>query len=291
VLVGALVCTASTRANAQAPDDRQVAHEEYERGSAAFEAHDYLRAATLFLAAYRHVKHHDPLWNAARAFELAGERVRAANLYTRYLEEAPPDAKDRDRATTSRKELAAMLGRIDVQAPDVTDVRIDSEPLDLASTFVNPGQHVVRGRAGSRDIRIVRAVEAGEVASVFLDAHPPRPSPSRTGETAASAPSRGARVLPPAVAYVGSGLVLVGAGLVTWSGIDTLHAKKEYEAGRMSFDQGRAREMRTNTLFWATAGLTALTAVTAIWFVDFRGGRATTRVGAGPGTLRLECAF
>ncbi len=271
--------------------DRARAHEAYEQGKAAFEARDYLRAAKLFLDAYRLAPRHDPLWNAARALDLGGEPARAANLYSRYLDEAPPEAKDRDRATAARKELAARLGRLEVQARGVTDVRLDGAPLEGTSVYVAPGEHVVVGRAGEAEVRARPTVAAGEAAGVVLE--PPAAAPPQVAATVP--PPRGARVLPRGVVWIGAGVTAVLAGVTVASGVDTLAAKRRYDAAPSGglLDDGRAKETRTNALFWSSLAAGALTGVAAIWLVDWSAGASPARVRArlGPTAATLEGTF
>jgi hypothetical protein len=279
--------TIARTAGAEPTDDsRKVAHEAYEQGKAAFLAHDYLRAGKLFLEAYARVPHHDPLWNAARAFELGGDRARAANLYARYLDEAPPAARDRDRATAAKKDLAAELGRIDILARGVTDVRIDGDPAPGASVYVEPGEHALLARAGNAEVRAVRVVGAGAALSVVLE---PAPPPAAPAPTPSPPPQRGTRVLPPALVYVGAGVTAVGLGATIASGVDTLNAKRHYDAAPSSdlLDSGRSKETRTNVLFWTTIGLAAITGACAIWLVEWRAGDARVRASIGG----LEGAF
>jgi tetratricopeptide (TPR) repeat protein len=308
LLVGGL---ASTEATAQVPpgppappvaDPRQVAHEAYEAGKAAFEARDYLRAADLFLKAYHHAPHYDPLWNAARSLELAGERARAANLYSRYLDEAPPDARDRDRATAARRELAAALGRLDIQtAPGMTDVMVDFQPVDRTSLYVDPGDHIVHARWGQAGVDQVQTVAAGETASVVL-AVPQPIGDARTGlpgqvlkRLPPAESERGARVLPPVVVIVGAGLAAVGAGFTIGSAVDTLSAKRQYESAPSNslLQDGQSKQNLTNALFWTTVGVGVVTGVLAVAFVDWhpRRTRRSVGLGVGVGSLELRGAF
>jgi hypothetical protein len=270
-------------------EERRAAHVAYEEGKSAFEAHDYARAARLFLEAYAHAPHHDSLWNAGRSYELAGEAVRAANLYARYLDEAPPGARDRDRATASRKELATRLGRVEIHARGVEDSRIDGEPVQGGSAYVEPGQHVVTGRANGREVRRPFTVGPGEVASVVLE---PAPELAAQAPAPAGAAPRGIRIFPPAVAYGGAALTLVASAATIASGVDTLNAKQRYESSASTelLDSGRSKETRTNVLFWTTVGLGVLTGVAAIWLVDWQPTPAV-RAAVLPGAARVEAVF
>jgi hypothetical protein len=268
-------------------DERRAAHDAYEKGKAAFEAQDYLRAGKLFLEAYERAPHHDPLWNAARAFELGGESARAANLYSRYLDEAPPDARDRDRATAARTALAGKLGRIDLQLRGVTDAAIDGVTTTATSTFVDPGTHLLSARAGTANVRIVQSVLAGAAVSVVLEPPPP--------EIAVSPPpaSKGTRVLSPWVVG-GELLITAGFGAISiWSGVDTVTTKHDYNATPNAdlYAAGQSKESRTNALFWTTAGLGVVTAATAIFFVDWRGSHESVRAQVGAGSAQISGTF
>jgi hypothetical protein len=279
--------------SAPTDEDRRMAHEEYERGKVAFEAKDYLQAARLFLSAYARAPHHDPLWNAARAFELAGEKVRAANLYTLYLELAPSDARDRARATETRKELAASLGRLDIQGR-AEKITVDDQPASLSSVYVDPGQHIVRGRVDGQPVETLATVAAGATLSVALQGPPGHApailpvAPPNGGETQGTVPSDGSALasssvtsrdapaqrskpLPPVVFYVGAGLTAVATGLTIASGVDTLNAKSAFTMTPTNplLDDGQSKESRTNALFWTTLGLGVTSAALAIFLVDW----------------------
>src|SRR5688572_23227629 len=91
---------------------RKQAAQRFAEGETAFRGEDYRRAAEAFEAAYLLVPHYDVLWNAARAWERAGEATRAANRYSKYLHDAPPDAHDRGRANVALAQLGKKLGRL-----------------------------------------------------------------------------------------------------------------------------------------------------------------------------------
>jgi tetratricopeptide (TPR) repeat protein len=281
---------------APSADERQVAHEAYGQGKAAFEAGDYLRAARLFLDAYRHAPHHDALWNAARAYELAGEKARAANLYSQYLATAPADARDRDRATAARKELSVSLGRLDIHGY-ATDIRVDDVPVDGASVYVEPGQHLIRGRAGNGSVERVESVQAGAVASVVLEGTAPAPPSPRVAPVplprpvAPVEPSR--KPLSRYFFYGGLALTAVAGGLTIGSGIDALNAESTFQnvPTNANHAEGEYKESRTNVLFWITAGLAVATTGVALFLVDWRRARPTASMGLNPGSSWVGGSF
>jgi hypothetical protein len=273
-------------------DNRRVAHERYDQGKAAFAAGDYLLAARLFLETYHLAPHHDPLWNAARAYELAGERVRAANLYTLYLEVAPGDARDRDRATALRKDLASVLGRIDVLG-NAAGTTVDGEPAALSTVYVAPGDHLVRGSVSGREVERTVTLAAGATLSVALALPPELPAlvvpPVDAPPRADSA--RHGRPLPTTVFYVGAGLTAIGVGLTIASGVDTLNAKAAYDhapSGSLLSD-GTSKQDRTNVLFWTMLGVGVATGALGIFFVDWHAARV--QAALGPGSLRVGASF
>ncbi|WP_437812911.1 hypothetical protein [Sorangium sp. So ce1078] len=271
------------------PDGARAAARAFDEGERAFRAGDFARAAAAFEAAYRAAPHASSLWNAARSWHRAGEAVRAANLYARYLREAPPDAPDRDAAGAALGQIAPRLGRIEVYAPGARDVRVDDAPVEGASVYVNPGSHVVAGEVDAQVLRRTEVIGAGEVRSVALVAAAPRelppappaplPPPPAAGAPAARtatprtslAPPPARRPLPPAGVIAGAAVTAIGAGLTVASGLDTLAARDAFDAAptEENLVAGRGKQRRTNVLLGATLGLGALTGAAALWLVDW----------------------
>lgn len=277
-------------------EDRKAARQAFIDGQSSFKKGDYRHAAESFEAAYKRAPHPDALWNAARSWFRAGEKTRAANLYARYLQDAPPLARDRNSATDALRKLAPELGRLEIHASDVTDVRVDNEPIEGTSLYVTPGTHLIQGRHDDRVVSQSQDVTAGATVSVALVAPPPeRPSPTPPPPPPslppAPAPSRG---LSPLVVLVGGGLTAGAGAVLIWSGVDTVNQKKLFDAAptQGKLDAGRSKQTRTNVLIGVTAGLATLTAATAIFLVDWhRGDNTKVEVGLGPGTLTVRRTF
>ena len=258
------------------PADVRGASRSFNEGERAFRAGDYTRAGDAFERAYALAPHADALWNAARAWHRADEKTRAANLYARYLKEAPPGAPDRNSATAALVQLSARLGRLEVLAAGTSGITIDERAVegehdDRARTwtvFVTPGRHVVRGRRGETAVEETVAVGAGEVVSVAFDrpaseAPAPSPSPSPPPSPAPPPPPAERRAgVSPAVVWIGAGVTLAVAGITTWSGLDTLAERDAFLASpsQEELDRGRDKQLRTNVLLGATGALAALTA-------------------------------
>lgn len=291
------------------PDDRRQAAQDFAEGDRAFKTGDYRGAAEAYERAYRRVPHHSALWNAARAWHRAGELTRAANLYARYLREAPPNSRDRDSAQRSLNEISSRLARLEIHATDVGDVRVDGQPLEGTVIYVTPGAHVVEGH--SSDEHVVRQeqnVRAGDTVSVALVppntptvAAPTQPPSSVTPPPKPNPATEGWAGLPKWTIYGGAGLTAVLAGLTVASGIDTNSQKTTFtnDPTQSNLDSGLDKEHRTNILLGITGGVAALTAVAAIFFVDWEGAPDAERhepppqvmFGVGPGSMMLRGEF
>lgn len=278
LLLALAVVAASTVARA----DGRAAAAAFADGERAFTAGDFLRAGASFEAAYREEPHWSPLWNAARSYHRARDLIRAANLYAKYLREAPADAKDRDQATSALAELAPTLARLEVHAA-LRDVKVDGAPLEGNLVWVAPGEHVVEGTSARGGVRKVAVAREGQVTSVSLVDEPAPPPPMTV---AAPAPSR-SRGLPVVVPLVVGGLAVAAGGVTVWSGIDTLAQRRAFDDARTqdNLDEGKSRQLRTNVLLAVTGGLAVATGVTLL-FVDFGGG-SRTAVALGPGSVAV----
>jgi hypothetical protein len=270
-----------------APDADRTAARHFADGQKAFTAGDYAHAGGEFEAAYRDKPHHAPLWNAARSWQRAGEDVRAANLYARYLREAPPDAPDRDQATAALRTLTARMGRIEPHAAGVEKLRLDGKAVEAPVVYVAAGEHIAEADDKGRLVRKVVRVTAGELVSVTLAPEPksapvvvvgPPPPPP-----IAPAPAR--KPLSPVVPLIGGVLTAVAGGLAIASGLDTRSKRDDFLDDRTQprLDDAFASQTRTNVMIGTTAGLGVITGVIAIFFTDWSGGstsEGSTMAGA-----------
>src|SRR5262249_13544235 len=101
-------CPAAPQPHQATPsaEDRKAARDRFAEGERAFKAGDFARAGEAFDDAYRLAPHPSAAWNAARAWQKAGEKARAANLYARYLREAPANDPDRSQSAAALVELS-----------------------------------------------------------------------------------------------------------------------------------------------------------------------------------------
>jgi len=282
---------------------RAEAAARFEEGTKAFEAGDFRRAAEAFEAANRTAPNSDTLWNAARAWQRAGEAARAATLYSRYLRDAPPAAADRAGATAQLAALSPKLARIEVHGDDMTDLAVDDVPCEDRVSYVNRGAHVVTATVRGARQRKDQQVEAGDVVSVVFEApatspgavpSPPLLPTARTplprGPERASSPHKG---WSPWVFASGAALPGVAVGFTIASGVDTDNALTTFKTQGTSEDlsSGQAKQLRTNILLGASLGIGAMTAVAGIWLTDWHVGGQRIQVGVEPARGEVRWTF
>ncbi len=274
LLVVVFALSASRVALAAPPaDSDRTAARHFTDGQKAFAAGDYPHAADEFEAAYRDKPHHAPLWNAARSWQRAGDEIRAANLYARYLREAPADAPDRDQANAALRALTVRLGRIEPHAAGVEKLRLDGKNVDAPVVYVAPGEHVADGDDKGSRVRKVVTVRAGEQVSVTIT---PDVKPSPALGPAVSpplGPPASQKPLAPFVPVVGGVLTLVASGLTIASGFDTVSKRDAFlddkTQGRL--DDAFSSQTRTNVLLGTSIALGVVTGVIALFFTEWSG--------------------
>jgi hypothetical protein len=263
-------------------EGRQTAQKDFAEGMRAYKAGDFTHAAESFEAAYKHKPHFSALWNAARARQKAGDLVHAANLYARYLHEAPPSSRDRDTAQASLKQIEPRLGQLEIHAPGFDAVTVDQEPAFGGNVYVNPGDHIVEAVKADAHVRESRSVEAGQVVSVALVVPPPS-TPVVTKPTETTSEER--HGWSPAVAYAMGGVTLAVTAVAIVSGVDTLRQRSSFDKDptQDNLESGRSKQLRTNILFGVSGALAVGTGVVAAWLVDWHGSGGSNRIRAGVG--------
>jgi hypothetical protein len=167
---------------------------------------------------------------------------------------------------------------------------------------VGAGQHTVEAKWPDRPI-VTKRIETvvGAAQEVSFEAPPPSekpaapaaqpPPPAASAAPPAKSTSATLDVPPkasgggwsPAVFWVGTGLTVVAGGLLTWSGLDTLKARDEFEDDptQKGYDDGVKLERRTNILAGATAVLGVTTIAIGLFATDWGGGEASAQLGPG----------
>lgn len=257
-----------------------AAAEAYDRGSAFYLNGDYARAARWFETAYRLAPAAPALIQALRAQMRTGHAIRAANLALRLrgLHGDDPDA--RALAGEVIAENGSDFVELEVVGCDDCQLEIEGRVWSYRAAYLSPStdhdvlvirgesrqRHVVRGQPGQR-------IELG----------PPREGASDSREPASPPPARpGSDGLSPWIFGVSLGLTVASVAILIWSGVDTLAGVDAFNAMPTpeAFEEGQAKELRTNVLVGITAGLAVLTVLFAV-LADWDGDPPTTSTTAG----------
>ncbi len=304
----------TVRAEAQGTRERQAAAEAFDRGTTAYLAEDFGTAARWFEMANNLAPAAPALLQAIRAYQRAGNDLRAATLALRLVERFPDAGTSVDQAQQALDEVRGRFFLVEVACDEECAVELDGTLQAHPSFFLQPDQthrvgasfangnvyEEVSGAAGEqRTVRLAAPVErAGQSSTQAEPTSEDLPQMesawTRRAPPEAGAPDRGAPEraafdrgvsdesdggIHPAGFLTTLALTLGAAGALVWSGMDTLSARDAYEAvaaqerrdGALTFpeartllDEGRTKELRTNVLIGATAGLAVLTVVLAI---------------------------
>lgn len=230
---------------ASALGENAAARKAFESGAQAYREGRYQDAVQFFLQAYEEDRKPALIYNAAQAYEKAGDTPNALRSYRRFLRLAP-DADDRPTVELRVKNLEARLREQGVQqvsvfsTPEGASVELDGKPAGKTpwSAEISPGRHVIVLRyeglpdvtkefmlAADRSLELDVALGKGS-ATPARAAEPPAPSapPARGPEPAGDQASR--RVGPVTWAAFGVGVVGLGAGL----GFELMRASADQDA-------------------------------------------------------------
>lgn len=148
-LLAISLLAAPALAHAQSAEDRAAAHTEFERGVAAYTAHDFQTALDAFQEAYRLAPHASVRLNIANCYAELGRPVEALFHFEHYLTEATGlTAAQRRDVQASIDRLEASVGTITLAVtPDGAAITIDGSDTRRAPVTdpvrVVAGDHIV----------------------------------------------------------------------------------------------------------------------------------------------------
>jgi len=289
VLLVSLALPAMTAA--QDAQQRQAAANAFDRGTSAYLQEDFATAARWFEMANDLAPAAGALMQAVIAHRRAGNELRAATLALRLIARFPDQPDMVGRAQAVVDDLGPQFFRVDVDCNAECAVEVDGTLSSHDSFYLTPGEeHTIGATFDTGSEQTAVQGEAGEVralpfeapeGAVRLEDPEDEGGDATEGRNPLAGPIEDERDAPPdesgglSPAYFITALVLTaGAGAtLAWSGVDTLNARDEYEATAMAgnfeearrmLDDGESKELRTNILIGATAGLAAVTLVFAI---------------------------
>lgn len=279
------------------PETLRNAADEFEAGRRAYKARDYETAAVHFENADRFVPNADTLKSAIRARKEAKQPDRAATLAALALARYSKHKSLRSYAESIVSAHEKELHKIEVRCEPACSIAVDSritpyEQVTNAVIYVEPGDHsVVAGWSGNRTQASEVDAMAGSTSLIEMTAPPEPPaaavaeadSEKENAETAqvATTPGRAESrpgVLPREVFWAGAGLTAVLGGVTVWSGLDT-QANPGPDKVRTdcaglgsscaTYQDGLAKQRRTNVLLVATGAVGVATAVIGLFATDW----------------------
>ncbi|HEU4578852.1 MAG TPA: hypothetical protein VFS67_11395 [Polyangiaceae bacterium] len=272
LLASVLIQTAAAPARADEShpaNSTELAKQRFQEATEAYQEGRYSAAASLFEAADRLMPHASTRYNAATAWEQAGEDARAATGYEAAL---GMESLDPARRKTAQERLAGLeqrLGRVHVREPLgalVTVDHVQREPVPL-TFYLRPGSYEIQAEYRGTESRTSTQIKAGEDREIRLDL-PASVEPAQPLEPAqVTLPPNP----PPPVddwssqktwGWVGIGAGVALSGAAIFFGVKALNAKDRYSASKNTDAGARqdAADLRlTTNLLWGGAALAGST--------------------------------
>jgi hypothetical protein len=252
----------------------------------AYERREFAVAARGFEAVNRLAPHAALLFNAALAWEQAGDPARAADHYDVALAKGGLDPEQLKQARARLAKLEQSLSTLSVEAQQGAAIRVDGEAAGFAPArvHVKPGDH--RVEVDDAEPQRVTVVAAEKRALVFAARAPvaavtPPPPPQGTSPLRIGG-------------WVTLGVAGVAAGAAIGLGVAAISARDDFVHGSGSTSvtlHDRAVALRTATnVTWALAGAAAITGV-ALHIAAPRGTAKGAALVVGPGLAAARFAF
>ena len=259
--------------------DRAAAGQAYDRGTAAYLAHEYTRAATLFETAYRLAPSAPALIQAIRAHEHANETMRAGSLALQLHALYSSDRQAERQAQTTLHAVSTHFLHVDVTCDATCTVELDGTVEDYTSFFVDPASaHTIRASfdTGVASPQTTSGAAGTTQTIVFARPAPPPPPivavvdtpPTPVAPPPVAPPPRPSSSggVHPAVFLSITALTLAAGAVLAWSTVDMYDGVGPYRANptMAGLQDGQSRELRTDVMWGVTGGLAATAVILAI---------------------------
>lgn len=258
VVIAALLCAGTARAQDKAGDAKAAAKEHYNRGTSFYDLQRYDEAAKEFEAAYQ--LKNDPafLFNLAQSYRMAGNHERAATFYKTYLRYVPkaPNRADIEEKIKAEEQLAA-------KGPSTTP------PPPGTGTTPPPGTGNTPP-PGTGTTGTTPPPGTGGEPNVFVASPPPgtgtAPPPGYSPLPPAAAPDPGRKFRIAGLATGGAGAVMLVVAIIEWR--RAVSASHEIE-NATTFDpavEKRGKSAQNAEAVFAILGLAAVGAGAGLYF-------------------------
>jgi hypothetical protein len=278
---------------AASPEATRDAGKHFQRGVALFNEADYAGALAEFKKAHELSPNPAVLFNIGQTHFQLRAYATALQVFERYLAESGPSAEHRADAEANVETLRARVGKIDLVAPDGTEVTVDDEvagktPLPPIMAAVGRRKITVF-KDGNQQVRFAE-VSAGETVRVEIKAGGVEASNATRTEASAPAPASGrSGSALPTVLWIGTGVLVAGAvttGVLALGASSSLADERGKPAGATTRGKLDDLESKTATLALVTdilAGAAIVTGGVALYLTVTA---KPSRTGALPPPLR-----
>jgi hypothetical protein len=243
----------------------------------AFENKDFAGAAAAFEEAYAFRPHPSTKYNAAFAWEKAGDKPRAADAYEAALNADGLDAKRSEAARSRLSVLKPQLAYIIVEKPIGGTVSVEHAkdvPIP-ARIHLDPGSHtVVVRRSNGTSVEQALSLKAGSTTPVIVEddssAALEKPEPEKPKEPEKKpppAPADGGSCSSCTWGWVAIGGAVVAAGAGAYFGLKTLSANDEFEDSNRTDQDAHDRAVSSRTLSNVMFGVAAVAGGVGLYLV------------------------
>jgi tetratricopeptide (TPR) repeat protein len=282
MLAHALMSTSASAIDSHPVNATELAKQRFQEAKQAYQEERYSAAASLFEAADRLAPHASTRYNAATAWEQAGEEARAATGYEAVL---ALDSLDDARRATARERLQSLalrLGKVRIREPIgalVTVDHVQRAPVPL-TFYLRPGRYELDVAYRGTNSQTSAAVLAGEDKELELNLPlavlPVEPTPSVPLTPVPPAPrptDDGTAQKTWGWVSLGAGVALSGAAI--FLGVRALNARDRFVASDNTDAEARqdASDLRlASNILWGgatVAGATGLVLLLTAPTVEF----------------------
>jgi hypothetical protein len=278
----------------------------YDRGAAAYDAHDYAHAAVDLARADELAPNGTVLDLALQAAIRAEDAALVMELVERVEVRVPASTPSPAsmplfvRAREARAKFSGLVGRVLVRCPPPAvfcTASLDGRSIGIdAPRYAMPGDHVVALETDGASEKQIAHVQVGQVAEVkptppvskvAPPPDPPKPAnglfPSNRDWLPPLPPEHPNQRhgISPAWFWISGAATVVAGGVTIASAIDTKNEHDHFVSAPSASTQssGQSAQLRTNILLGVTGGLAALTTVVGVFFVGWSQGPSVTVAG------------
>jgi hypothetical protein len=277
---GLAVLAVAARVKAQDPapaaverttDHRSLAVDLFRQGSEAFERGDFAAAASAFEASHRHVPRAAAIYNAARSWDAAGDRPRAADDFETAIERTDLREPEAGAARARLTALESAMGIVQINGPRGAVISVSHAqgvPLP-ARIHLEPGGYTITATMpdGTRTLRAVSVVSQ-KIAIVTMQ-------PAMEAEAPPKPPAEAGSGVPllPVVAFGAAGAAAVAGAILGLEALDARAAFSNNPSSQRALDEAHAYRNWANVA-WVATGVFAATAVVLLFTLPKKGSGA-----------------